>query len=317
VLAAVTILTVPVGAFAVDTKSEAIVQEAEMEISEIAEETEQPVIFAAAASSGGKWVQESNGRWWYKHSDGSYTKYNWEYINGNWYFFDKNGWMWTDWLQWNGESYYLDPASGKMHTGWSKINGEWYYFKSNGAMNIMPLEQNNRFYTFYTSGNQKGWLRSTILYVDEEKQEMSNWCWAASSAMVGKYNTTSSVSQSYLVYQVKGLVVNLGGSEQDEVKGIYVASKETKNAAIVGNANFDFTSIINLIDKNHPLIMNLYWNDKSKHAVVCAGYDRHTGQIYIVNPAESLDPMLYDYKTFMTKVTMGESVGHCVNMVKY
>lgn len=38
-----------------------------------------PVAYATS-STGGQWVQESNGRWWYKHSDGSYTKYNWEYI---------------------------------------------------------------------------------------------------------------------------------------------------------------------------------------------------------------------------------------------
>ena len=35
----------------------------------------------------GTWIKESNGRWWYRHTDGSYTKYDWEYIDGSWYFF--------------------------------------------------------------------------------------------------------------------------------------------------------------------------------------------------------------------------------------
>ncbi len=291
-------------------------QLAEQETAEVTDFAEEPVAYAAA-SSGGTWIKESNGRWWYKHADGSYTKYDWEYINGSWYFFDKNGWMWTDWLEWKSDWYYLDLISGKMHTGWSHINGEWYYFKSNGIMNTMPIELGNRFYTFYTWGSQKGWLRSTTIYIDEEKQHMSNWCWAACSVMVGRYGTDSQIIQSQVVNEIKGTVINLGGTEKDEVKGIYIASEERKNAVIIGNDKFEFNDIVDIIDANHPLILNLYWNDGSKHAVVCAGYDRHTGQIYIVNPAESMDSMLYDYKRFMSDITMGLSRGHCVNMVKY
>lgn len=35
----------------------------------------------AYSHSNGSWIQ-SNGRWWYKHSDGSYTTNGWEQING-------------------------------------------------------------------------------------------------------------------------------------------------------------------------------------------------------------------------------------------
>jgi len=47
--------------------------------------------------SNGSWIQ-SNGRWWYKHSDGSYTKNGWEKINETWYYFDSEGWMKTGWF---------------------------------------------------------------------------------------------------------------------------------------------------------------------------------------------------------------------------
>lgn len=225
--------------------------------------------------------------------------------------------MWTDWLEWKGDWYYLDLSSGKMHTGWSKINGEWYYFKSNGIMNIMPFTENGRLYTFYHMNEQKGMLRSTIIDLPREQQEMSFWCWAASSLMVGRYNTHSQMNQSQVVWNVKGIVLNIGGNENDEVNGIYYASENTKNAKIVGNDKFVFTNIVSLIDSNHPLIMNLYWNDGSKHAVVCAGYDRHTGQIWIIDPWGDDESTYYDYKTFMKDVTILDSRGHCVNMVKY
>ena len=61
-----------------------------------------------------QWIR-SGDRWWYRHSDGSYTVNGWETINQKKYHFDKNGWM---------------------QTGWQKINESWYYLGSvgDGAM---------------------------------------------------------------------------------------------------------------------------------------------------------------------------------------
>ena len=44
------------------------------------------------ASTSGEWIQSNNGKWWYKHADGSYTQNDWEYINGKWYYCTRN---WT------------------------------------------------------------------------------------------------------------------------------------------------------------------------------------------------------------------------------
>lgn len=59
-----------------------------------------------------KWVQ-TNGKWWYRHTDGSYTRNNFEKIGGKWYYFDANGYM---------------------ITGWKKVNNTWYYFYGSGIM---------------------------------------------------------------------------------------------------------------------------------------------------------------------------------------
>ena len=75
----------------------------------------------------------SSGRWWYCHSDGSYTRSNWEYIGNQWYYFDNSGWMVTGWLNLNGTWYYLN-GSGAMATGWLNLNGTWYYLNASGAM---------------------------------------------------------------------------------------------------------------------------------------------------------------------------------------
>lgn len=81
----------------------------------------------------GKWLKgESEGntkKWWYKHSDGSYTANDWEKIDGEWYFFDCNGWMKIGWIVWKGKDYYLYGNGVMAHN--TTLYG--YKFDSNGV----------------------------------------------------------------------------------------------------------------------------------------------------------------------------------------
>ena len=64
--------------------------------------------------SDGVWIEDEVG-WWYKHSDGSYTKCDWEFIDGEWYYFDYKGYRVTGWLHLtsNDKDYYF-YSDGKM-----------------------------------------------------------------------------------------------------------------------------------------------------------------------------------------------------------
>ena len=97
----------------------------------------------------GSWIQ-SNGRWWFKHNDGSYTSDGWEKIDGVCYHFDSSGWMQTGWVK-DGSWYYLD-GSGAMKTGWLKDNGSWYYLDSSGAMKTGWMKVSGKWYYAYSSG---------------------------------------------------------------------------------------------------------------------------------------------------------------------
>ena len=114
----------------------------------------------AMGGYGGEWI-ESDGRWWYRHSDGSWTSDGWEYIDGKWYYFDGDGWMKTGWLQWGGNWYYLQPriegkGYGYMVTGWKYIDwhgGYWFYFLDSGAMAAdCFLSINGKWYGFADNG---------------------------------------------------------------------------------------------------------------------------------------------------------------------
>lgn len=71
------------------------------------------------------WIQQ-DGKWWYRHTDGSYIKDGWEQINEKWYYFDHHGWMKTGWVLHKENWYYL-AQDGTMQTGWQEIDGRWYY----------------------------------------------------------------------------------------------------------------------------------------------------------------------------------------------
>ena len=83
-----------------------------------------------------KWITSGN-RKWYRHADGSYTKNDWELINGKYYRFDSEGWMVTGWKKINNIWYYMDKTTGERYgEGWHWIDGNCYYMNANGEMAV-------------------------------------------------------------------------------------------------------------------------------------------------------------------------------------
>ena len=108
------------------------------------------------SKSSGSWIK-SGSRWWYKHSDGSYTTNGWEKINGTWYYFDSEGWMKTGWIKEYGNWYYLDDSSA-MKTGWCRVSGIWYYLNTSGVMQTgLQTIGGNEYYLNTSGAMQTGW----------------------------------------------------------------------------------------------------------------------------------------------------------------
>lgn len=140
------------------------------------------------------WIN-SGGRWWYRHADGSYTRNDWERINGCWYHFDASGWMQTGWLN-LGNWYYLDSNgamltgwlkeegtwyyladSGEMQTGWYKAGGTWYYSNNSGVMLTGWQSIGGKWYYLDGSGAMKtGWLNlGTWYYLEPSGAMQTGW----------------------------------------------------------------------------------------------------------------------------------------------
>ena len=103
----------------------------------------------------GHWKQYSKG-WKYVDTLGWYPKNQWQKIDGEWYFFNKEGYMETDtyrqgyyltstgawdnkakapgWTKTGSDWYYYVDGQTYLKDGWTKIDGKVYYFKESGRM---------------------------------------------------------------------------------------------------------------------------------------------------------------------------------------
>ena len=123
-----------------------------------------------------EWIS-SGGRWWYRHSDGGYTRSGWEQINGTWYYFDGAGWMETGWVNVGGTWYYLN-GSGAMVTGWLKLGNTWYYLNGSGAMATGWVNVGGTWYYMNGSGAMAtGWLKlgNTWYYLNGSGAMVTGW----------------------------------------------------------------------------------------------------------------------------------------------
>ena len=84
--------------------------------------------------SNGLWTPDqwivSNGKYWYRHQDGSYTKSDFEVINGQTYYFDSNGYMVTGWQKINDKDYYFNESGAMVTDAWVGN----YYLQQDGSM---------------------------------------------------------------------------------------------------------------------------------------------------------------------------------------
>ena len=280
----------------------------------------------------GEWIQSSNGRWWYRHTDGSYTSDGWEYINGYWYHFDSDGWMQTGWLQVNSTWYYLS-SSGAMVTGWENINSDWYYFSSSGAMctgwqyigsgwyyfnpsgdmRLDDLFIAPRYYTFFPSGR----LRATLIWIDRERQLQTHWCWAACAVMVGTYHSGVPISQNLVVYYVKGIEGNYPGTIPDTIWALYYASDNEIYGTSTTINNFPYSTAASKIDSNHLFIMRIEKDSGGAHMVVGAGYDHNDNSIFVIDPWKNSQNDLYPYDDLRNGTTIKSGAGRWTHTIYY
>lgn len=74
------------------------------------------------------WVQESDGRWWYQYSDGSYAKKCWLKINDAWYYFDASGYWVNDNTHESGSLKGIDISAWQGQIDWQAVRNDGIQF---------------------------------------------------------------------------------------------------------------------------------------------------------------------------------------------
>lgn len=136
------------------------------------------------------WQADSHGEW-FRKADGSYLKNCGKQIGGEWFYFDKSGYMVTNkWVYTAGRWYYFE-ADGMVANGWTKINGKWYYFsgldwdqtttQTSSGMQVGLQEIDSDgwkwFYFNKDGAMQTGWVNVSgkWYYFDKEGRMTTGW----------------------------------------------------------------------------------------------------------------------------------------------
>ncbi len=185
------------------------------------------IVFISITSFAG-WEKDNIG-WWYKHQDGSYTKSNWEQINGKYYYFDNNGYMLHDTKTPDG---YMVGADGvwiesivPSKTSKSKEEAEesiTYLTSTSGNNHIVRPEEivTNKYY-----GPGK-----------EEKEEDKK------SSRKNKKNSSKSKSKYETIYNAYKERIETSDGDVDSVSEIYVEGLEKMAGICVDNKLNDYNT---------------------------------------------------------------------------
>lgn len=295
---------------------------------------------ASTRTIAGEWLQdESTGRWWYRHTDGSYTTDDWEQIGDRWYHFDSEGWMQIGWFtDVDGKKYYLHDPEGYMMVEWVQADGNWYYMDEHGVMVTGWVNKDGKYYymreadgvmatgilvlngiTCYFN-TSSGALETRYLNIVRRRQQKDQWCWIASAEMIGKYvNPSSSLTQGDVATTIAGLGLlnepNFSAWFPAARKAVELFGGDKITGAYIYGKAMEYPYTIENIEAQRPLLAYLSWDLLSGHDVVVSGYSVADQQIRIVDPWEDTPTAFVPYAQAITGYQFTTGYGKYANSI--
>lgn len=156
---------------------------------------------------------------------------------------------------------------------------------------------------------------SKTLGVRRVEQQESKWCWAACSEMVGKYGTSSKLTQRDAVRLIWGdTYPNKAGTVANMVSCVQYISDYKKKAKSV-SCLLSLENIKNNINAGKPMIGRISWTNGDGHAVVFSGYN--DAKIRIVDPAKNKPIIYLSYNDLKSKAKFKSGTGKITHTVYY
>ena len=125
-----------------------------------------PYFYVYRLTDAGKQVAEPKRGWqkddtgfWYVRPNGTYPKGQFDYIEDNKarFYFNESGYMYAEkWLHHTDGNWYWFDKDGYMATSWKRIGGTWYFFNRDGSMVTGWIKYyDNWYYCDATNGDMK------------------------------------------------------------------------------------------------------------------------------------------------------------------
>lgn len=211
-------------------------------------------------------------------NNGTFTRDNWQKLNGAWYYFGDNGVAQTGWYKSAAGFWYHFNQHGQAETGWQAINSRWYLFDNTNANAQTGWFQSNAGNWYYfdpvNAWADTGWqyLNGTWYYFDPTNAWMDlnrtltyNWqqimgsYWNSSSIAIQlqrngaeyattnnpglRYETASTVKVAVLAMLLHNTGGNLNATQQSLAMRMIRNSDNDATTAILNNYLGGVTSL--------------------------------------------------------------------------
>lgn len=148
------------------------------------------------------------------------------------------------------------------------------------------------------------------LSVTRYQQEKSNWCWAASAQMVGKYITGTLRSQSLVCRYVMGETSNIPADISQMKTALFYTTERT---AYSSNSPLSLATTNSKINASRPFIARLGWSSGGGHAVVIGGYNN--SNVRVIDPASGCGTKDFTYTSMTSGVRFQSGYGSWTHSV--
>ena len=137
------------------------------------------------------WIN-NDGKWWYRHQDGTYTKNDFEVIDNQTYYFDSDGYRVTGWKQVKSDWYLFNGSGIMVKNSWSgnyyldkdgkMAKSKWigtFYVDANGVWQPDRWIYNGRWWYRYGDGsypvNKFDVINNNVYYFDSNGYVVTGW----------------------------------------------------------------------------------------------------------------------------------------------
>ncbi len=161
--------------------------------------------------------------------------------------------------------------------------------------------------TLFLLSYDTAFAASYELGVKKISQNNSNWCWAATSSMVGNYYGRSLSQRDICVY-VKGSAVNQTASFTETVTALSYAT----NKSVTQTTTLSFNSLKSIISSLKPFLLRIAWNGGtgSGHLYVVSGFKDSQNQLQLIDPIAGVPKRYYKYNDLISGIKLDSGTGH-------